>query len=430
MNSPVDRLRAASRGLCLRLCLLTASLAPALASAAASPSCFDQHSNQPLIQDRQEITPRAGRASARGDAFWEPDFHICMLRATDHVADGISGFAVNDYSRREPFNADDTRFIVNSGNGNWYLYDADSLKRIALLDGLSGDAEPQWHPTDPNTLYYLPINGGTRLYALDLSTNASRVVADFAGKLPWPNAAHVWTRSEGSPSRDARYWGFQVEDDAFHILGLIVWDLPQNRLVGSKNVSVRPDHVSMSPSGRWIVASGADGVLAYSADFSVTKRLYTKTEHSDIAVGADGHDVFVSIDYDGNDGNVYMVDIDTGVRTDLFPTYLNGAASAMHFSGKAYDRPGWVLISTYADKRARDGRLAWYAGQIFAVQLHAAPKIYRFAFHRARANGYWSEPHAAVDRDFTRVLYSSNWGGGSDADLDVYQLRLPPFAVH
>jgi len=141
------------------------------------------------------------------------------------------------------------------------------------------------------------------------------------------------------------------------------------------------------------------------------------------------YDVFVSIDYQSNDGNVFMVDIDTGRRTDLFPTYLNGAASAMHFSGKAYDRPGWVLVSTYATQRARDGSLPWYAEQIFALQLQASPTIYRLGFHRSKSNGYWSEPHAAVDRGFRRVLYSSNWGGAGDADLDAYELLLPTDSI-
>ncbi|HVH33520.1 MAG TPA: hypothetical protein VM847_05355, partial [Tahibacter sp.] len=234
---------------------------------------------------------------AKGAVTREATYGTCLVRATDHTADGVTSFARNDYSRRQPFNADSSRYFVNTGNGAWYLYDANTLQKLKQLSGLSGDAEPQWHPTDPNTLYYLPTNGGLKLYALNVATNTSTVAADFTGKLPWSNAAHVWTKSEGSPSRDARYWGFQVEDVNYKILGFVVWDLQQNRLVGSKAISVRPDHISMSPSGRWIVSSGFEGVFAYSADFSVVKQLHTTTEHSDIAIGKDGHDVFVSIDY-------------------------------------------------------------------------------------------------------------------------------------
>jgi len=39
----------------------------------------------------------------------------------------ISGYLRHDYSRRQAFNADSTRFIVTSGDGHWYLYDAATL---------------------------------------------------------------------------------------------------------------------------------------------------------------------------------------------------------------------------------------------------------------------------------------------------------------
>ncbi|PKM14875.1 MAG: hypothetical protein CVV12_11635, partial [Gammaproteobacteria bacterium HGW-Gammaproteobacteria-2] len=40
-------------------------------------------------------------------------------------------------------------------------------------------------------------------------------------------------------------------------------------------------------------------------------------------------------------------------------------------------------------------------------------------------NGYWTEPHASVNRDFSRVFFTSNWGSGSDTDVDAYMVRLP-----
>ncbi len=408
---------------------LALSLLGAAASVAAAP-CDTFYPSGFSLSPNPITTPAPSLAlPARGATVTEPTQRTCLVRATDHVADNVSGFAVNDYSRREPFNANNSRYIVNSGNGYWYLYDANTLQKLSRLNGLSGDAEPQWHPTDPNTLYYVPGNGGTKLYALNVATNTSTVVADFAGKLPWSKAAHVWTKSEGSPSRDGRYWGFQVEDANFKILGYVVWDLQNNRLVGSKAMTTRPDHVSMSPSGRWFVASGSDGTYAWSTDFKTKKQLHKATEHSDIAVGADGHDVYVSIDYQSGNGSVFMVDIDTGVRTDLFPTYINGSYTALHVSGKAYAKPGWVLVSTYAGSASRDGSRPWYLDQIFALELKAQPRIYPIAFHRSKSNGYWSEPHAAVSRDFSRILFSSNWGGSSDAALDAYLIGLPATAL-
>ncbi|MCV4614074.1 hypothetical protein OFM04_29680, partial [Escherichia coli] len=107
----------------------------------------------------------------------------------------------------------------------------------------------------------------------------------------------------------------------------------------------------MSPSGNYCVVSsdGASGTVAYSRDFSQQKKVHHKSEHSDIALDENGDDVYVAIDYQSNAGDVFMVNLRTGVRTVLFPTYLSGTATALHVSGKAYNKRGWVVISTYAD---------------------------------------------------------------------------------
>jgi hypothetical protein len=64
------------------------------------------------------------------------------------------------------------------------------------------------------------------------------IVGDFgrddrAAPLPWSTAARVWTKSEGSPSADGRYWGFQVETSNFEPLGLMVWDRHTDAILGT-----------------------------------------------------------------------------------------------------------------------------------------------------------------------------------------------------
>ena len=198
--------------------------------------------------------------------FKEPSFGTCLVRATDHTAEGLSKFSRNYYSRRQAFNANNTYFITFSGDSWWHLYDAATLKYVRKLSPrvpnpsldkqyhIGSDSEVVWHPTDPNSLYYLSSGGGTKLMKLDVRNNTYQVVADFKGKLPsWASGVtKVWTRWEGSPSKDARYWGFQMEASGKR-LGFFVWDLQQNKLVGSMQSSISSDHTSMSPSGRWIV---------------------------------------------------------------------------------------------------------------------------------------------------------------------------------
>ncbi|MBW3568341.1 MAG: hypothetical protein KY410_10375, partial [Proteobacteria bacterium] len=46
-----------------------------------------------------------------------------------------------------------------------------------------------------------------------------------------------------------------------------------------------------------------------------------------------------------------------------------------------------------------------------------------------RARTYFSEPHATVNRDFTRIVFNANWGSGKDEDVDAYIARLSPGAI-
>ena len=372
-------------------------------------------------------TKPASTRPPKGEAFADTRFGTCVVRATAHASEPPSGFARNDYSRRQAFNADRSRFIVYSLNGFWHLYDARNLAFLRTLNGLAGDAEPQWHPSNPRWLYYVPREGGRVLYRLDVETNQTTTVANFAGRLPWSGVQRIWTKSEGSPSADGRYWCFQAETADFAIRGVFTYDLQTDTILGTRSMNSRPDHLSMSASGRWCVVSsdGNDGTVAWNRTFTESRQLHHKSEHSDIGLGVDGNDKFIFVDYQ-NDGMLQVVDIDTGARTNLFSTYIDRTATAYHVSAKSFSRPGWFLLSTYA-RYSNDGvdRELWLHDRIMAVEMAADPRILHVAHHHSRENGYFTEPHASVSRDFRNLLFSSNWEVNSDQDIDAYMVVLP-----
>ncbi len=453
----IIRIARGRRGLPFFLLSLLSLLSPALLlvpGTSQAATCDGFYSpNFTLAQGKLNPAPPALSKPAKGVRIQEPNFKTCLFRATDHRTEPSSYYLRNDYSRRQAFNANNTYFLAYTNDGSWHLYDANTLKYLRTLTPLAGDAEPQWHPTDPNTLYYVPINGGKKLLKVDVRNNQSSTVVDFSGKLPsWAaSATHIWTRSEGSPSANGRYWGFLVYDDSWNLLGYIVWDLQQNRLAGSRQASGSVDNGSISASGRWFIVSG-DGVWAWSADFSQKKKIDAYGGvHSDLAIGPQGHDYFVSADYESDGGDVYFVDLDSCPsvaasattapecpRTVLFSMYPTGGWATMHFSGKAFNKPGWILISTY-DTQSNRSTMPWFENKIFAMELKASPKVYPLAFTRrvpsaqelgqTGADAYWTEPHASVNRDFTRIAFNSNWGNSAGADVDVYMIELPANAV-
>jgi hypothetical protein len=380
---------------------------------------------------------------AKGVVTTEPTYKTCLVRVTDHATEPPSGFARNDYSRRNPFNADNTKVIVYANGGAWHLYDANTYTHIKELDGVGGDAEPQWHPTDPNILYFIPSSGiGMKLYQLNVATNASSVVAPLAARLTqiWPTANAAWTGAEGSPSRDARYWAFMVDDDNFQTLGLITYDLQTDTIIATYDLATHgkggPNHISMSPSGNYVVVSWGSangGPTSFLRDFTSPVQVDSEGNHSDLVLGENGTDeYYVAIDFDG-DGSVFMANLATGVRTDLFDTYPCTECTSAHFSGKAYDKPGWLLISTYSNDAGSDRQ--WLHYKVFAVQLKANPAILQLAHHHSTFGpshtglDYWSQPQASVNRDFTRVLFNSNWEATSYNDVDAYMIEIPADAI-
>ena len=68
--------------------------------------------------------------------------------------------------------------------------------------------------------------------------------------------------------------------------------------------------------------------------------------------------------------------------------------------------------------------------QVFAVDLKAGGRVVRLAHTHSAVDSnvehdYWAEPHASVNSDFTRVLFTSNWGRSGTEEVDMYMLELP-----
>lgn len=419
----------------------------------------------------------------------DPVYGACVTRLTDHDNEPPVGFARNDYSRRRAFNADGSLVLIYARDGYWHLYDAHTLDHVRRLNLGGGSVEPQWHPTNRDTLFVLPNNGGLEINEFNVRTDRVEQtvslnlpipiqlpgepppppdlpiedlpigdlpideVSDEAGDTSvvnlqslWPQAARLWTRSEGSPSMNGRYWALLVETADFKPLGLVTFDLERQKILGYYDFQLhgngigRPDHVSMSPTGNYVVVSwngpGVDcpstmslgtltepcGLMAFAKDFSTVTPLAARGPHSDMAVDAQGNEVIVISNY--NSGKVEMISLATGALTELWDIYIGGAATAMHISGKNYNKPGWVLISTYG-LRDPNRALPWYKNKLMAVELARNPRIINIANIYNRADSYFSEPHAVVNDDFTRILFNANWGSGRDEDIDAYLVILP-----
>jgi len=369
----------------------------------------------------------------KGTAVVDPIYGSCITRMTDHKNEPpLGGYSVNEYSRKQAFNADDSLILIEGNNGFWHVYNVADQSYNKQLNGPAGAAEMQWHPTDPNILWYQATNGGIRVNELNIQENTSTVLVDFTGRLPWNDVTRVWTRSYGEPSRDGRYWAFIGQTDGFTSRGFFVWDAQTDTIISTVDLAQAglpgPHWISVTPSGRHVLvgfSGAATEVRSYDLQLSRYDVVHSNIEHDDVCMLENGNEAYVAIDYDSNGGPVFFVDLDTNVRVNLFDTYLGDTVTAVHFSCKAYNKPGWVLISSYGNAGTTR---EWLHQKIFAVKLSDPTVIKNIAFHQSNTasnDNFYEQPHASVNRDFTGITFNSNWNQTGAIDVDNYLILLP-----
>jgi hypothetical protein len=195
----------------------------------------------------------------------------------------------------------------------------------------------------------------------------------------------------------------------------------------------------MSPLGTYFLASfdracaegtlGDDahpcGLMVYDRDLSHGRSLLRIIGHYDPALDAQRREVVIFQDIDTD--HIAMLDLESGSVTPLWAIDYSHTAIGLHFSGLAYDRPGWAVVSTHDD----DPRTyTWMDDQVFLVELEAGGRVVRLAHTHSvvddeREEDYWAEPHASTNADLTRILFGSNWGRSGSGRIDAYMIALP-----
>ena len=370
--------------------------------------------------------------------FHDPVFGTCLVRVTDRISDLIvsdtSQGMKNEYARVQSFNADGSRLVVLTTEGNWHLYDALSLQPLGQLPIWH---EPRWDAEDPDLLYFTEE---TRLMSYRISNAQQQVVHEFADDFPGQNLAAVWTKHEGSPSIDGRYWGLMAEDQEWMTVALLIYDIVTDQVVAVRETPPSEiDSVTISPLANYLLVFydnqcepgrlGRDknpcGLMVYDKNLENGRGLLRIVGHADPVLDAQRKEVFVYQDIDSD--NISMLDLSSGEIMPLWPIDFSHSALGFHFSGQASRMPGWILVSTSNGSQPSS---TWMDDQIFAVELIEDGRVVRLAhthsvFDERIEQDYWAEPHASVNRDFTRIVFTSNWGRTGTDEVDMYMIKLP-----
>jgi hypothetical protein len=422
----------------------SAAASPAGAASPAPGTSLCPDAQGPPVTDFEvRQTPSLSEPPARVP-FRDPVFGTCVARVTDRTADlssdDDSAGLKNEYSRVQSFNADGSRLLARGIEGTWYLYDAATLQPLGELPLA---VEPRWDATDPDLLYF---SDETRLMSYNVGTGEQAVVHEFADDFPDQTLAAVWTRYEGRPSSDSRYWGLTAQDADWETVAFLVYDLQADQVIAVRDVRNVPevrdgiDHVTISPLGSYFIASfdqycehgelGDDahpcGLMVYDRNLTNGRGLLRIIGHYDTALDAQGREVIVFQDID--EDSISVLDLTTGNVTPLWPIDFRHTAIGLHFSGCAFGRPGWAVVSTHDGDPAS---YTWMDDQVFAIELRPGGRVVRLAHTHSlvdeeQEHDYWAEPHASANPDLTRVVFSTNWGRSGTGEVEMFLIDLPP----
>lgn len=414
------------------------------------------------------LTPPAlaqpAKASSRATpSYTEGNYGTKVFRAaalTDSPNNGTTKMR-HEYSRRCPFNCDGTKYMLQNSSGFYFVYDAATFTRLdggvttadvklgAVGTNTIHPKDPRdwaWHPTDPNKIIFLPQTDGLTFYEFDVVTKALTTKFSLAGRLAAVGMGSATTvkSSEGRPSNDGRYWGWQVFNGAT-TLGYLTYDMQTDTITGALVTAVAANNTTMSCSGDYIVISCADGGLtfdqcaasstlvgtrSYTRDFSSFKQVHYTVTHADVGYDRAGNEVYISLNPGAStwaaltQNSLYYIPL-SGPGGPVELLSLGPAMSQWnsHYSGCG--RPGWVVFSAY-DSTNRAGFPKYLDNTVALVELKPSPRVYRLLNHRTVRYTYWQEPHATVSRDGLQVMAAVSWDNTTSANASLsYIIGLP-----
>lgn len=285
----------------------------------------------------------------------------------------------------------------------------------------------------------------TRLMSYHIQSGEQAVVHEFAADFPGQPLSAVWTRYEGSPSFDGQTWGLMAEDADWLTSALLVYDLPSDRVIATLDTrgwtaeAREIDSVTISPLGNYFLVymdkycepgqlgteQNPCGLMVYDRSLKNGRGLLRLAGHSDTALDPQGREVLVYQDIDTD--HIAMLDLETGAVTPLWPIDFSRTSIGLHISGRASLAPGWALLSTHDGDPAS---YTWMDDSIFAIELKPNGRLVRLAHTRSLVDenmehDYWAEPQASVNRDFSRIVFTSNWGRSGSGAVEMYIIELP-----
>lgn len=285
------------------------------------------------------------------------------------------------------------------------------------------DDDCKWHPTDPALMICVHRN---RVYSWEPRTNAK--VTIYA---PTDYTNLQFGPYKGNLSRDGNRLVIRATNGAGALIAF-AYDISARkkyRVIDLGGLPGTNGYCTISPSGRYIgcfqtTDDEIEKAFFFTIDGDQVQHWaeHHRPGHGDMAIDADGKDVYVGISKaDPDKWHVIKRRLEDGTVTDLAP-----AGYGTHSSLRNINRPGWVFVSyegSYSKVVGSPPRWAPFYQEVVALRIDGSGEIRRIAQTRNAKSDYYSETHASPSPDGSQVVWSSNWGQ-SGGPVAAYVSRL------
>lgn len=310
----------------------------------------------------------------------------------------------HQYAKTQAWNADmslihlGTVFFLNADDYTIHK----TITSASLIDS-------RWSNTDPNIIYY---GEGENFMRMNVHTEETELLHHFPGYQyvtigPW----------EGNITKDDKY----VVITSYDSKHASIYDIENDVVLASKVFNgVGIDWASFTPSGDYVVVSNneTDHTEIYDLNFNYQRDLVDETQHADFAIDQEGNEVMVQVI------ELSMIRLSDGLITDLIPAsdYTSGTCGynshnpniGGHVSGRAFDIPGWALVSASTHECSNDFAGYYWRTEMFMIKLDGSGIIRSYGYSRTSDTSYTSSTKASISPDGKKVIFASDWGTFGD----------------
>lgn len=330
------------------------------------------------------------------------------IRITDSRAAGVGSISV-EYSNACPFNADNSRLLLQHAGGFFGLYDG-AGKYVRLMERpVTHSSEPRWSRRNPDVMYFIDKNA---LWMEHPSTGQRALIHVFS--------EYIASTAGGRHGVHGRGESDISEDDGHLVLAgirpqggvdVFVYEI-STRTKGPVFPQARPfDGLKLTGDNKALV-SGAEGVFVLDDLAKPPRRIFSGSSPHAAPIGP------YFIVTNSNESPTTLPDFPNGiVRIDTRNGEQLGLLSlpwidAVHISTAA--GLDWCAVGSYGAKQP--------SGKVYKVMIDGsgAEMLADGINSYVQDGNYTAQPKASVSRDGSRLAYTSD----KDGALDVWMLML------